>query len=279
MAAQTELEINTDDSVYQPTQRYVDLFLNEYPPYTRHDLVTREKLLQLGCLIEAFDISYAMMEYEESDDMEWWGEVDTCFELNTPSDPVGEGGVFKIIAPRPQKNIRGAVCYVSHQKRLRKNARQFYNFMSICDQAVAQSHTTEWLFDTGASFSVTGNLANLQGIHAASPVNVIVANGQTMSSHHCGRVVGDVSVSGVRYIPGAPDLISGGHLARLGCYSTTSEQGVTITKGGMVVGHGRLLENNTYALDFLADTYLGTICVACPWPYGHGAQLAATSSN
>ncbi|KAM3300116.1 hypothetical protein ACQJBY_041244 [Aegilops geniculata] len=190
---------------------------------------------------------------------------------STPFSSVLDSIRSGLLRPIPPPKIISGVIYVSHQKRRHKHSRAFGRSISLCDQVIAQNYTPtpKWVFDTGASFSVTGNAANLRGIHDATPVNAVVANGQTMSSYHCGRAFGNVSVSGVRYFPGTPNLISCGHLARLGCCSTTSEHGLEITKDGMVVGYGSLSEDNTYSVDFLDDRFLGTICSSCPWPHGN----------
>jgi hypothetical protein len=130
------------------------------------------------------------------------------------------------------------------------------------EAAIQNPHT--WVYDTGSSFSTTGNLDLLQGIHNAPLVTPSSVTGHTLSSELCGRISGLVNLSGVRYFPGAPNLISGGHLVLLGCTVIIDSQGCTVWKNGRVVGKGRMLDNNTTTIDFLGDCLLGSICPDCP---------------
>ncbi|KAE8773743.1 hypothetical protein D1007_53982 [Hordeum vulgare] len=126
-----------------------------------------------------------------------------------------------------------------------------------------------WIHDTGSSFSMTGDLSLLQGVHDAAEMRSHGVSGAELVSTKCGRIAGAVSLSGVRYFPGAmANLICGGLLGSLGCDIIQNAKGCTIIKGGQLIGGGRLLPNRTYSVDFLNDRLLsGTICSGCQHQY------------
>ncbi|XP_044318748.1 uncharacterized protein [Triticum aestivum] len=130
--------------------------------------------------------------------------------------------------------------------------------------ATRRRRCSRWLYDTGASICITGDISILRGLHNAVPMHSRGVSGTELVSNKCGRISGRVKLSGIRYFPGAKvNLISGGLLGSLGCETTQNAKGCKIIKDGQVIGEGRLLWDRTYSIDYLDGNLLGVICPDC----------------
>lgn len=102
--------------------------------------------------------------------------------------------------------------------------------------ATRKRRCSRWLYDTGASICITGDISILRGVHNDVHMHSRGVSGTELVSNKCGHISGRVKLSGIRYFPGAKvNLISGGLLGSLGCETTQNAKGCKIIKDGQVI--------------------------------------------